>query len=69
MRIGFIVNDVRTEEATYTTTRLAVAAINRAHEVWTIGVGDLEIAWRATCGTCKAPPPAPSASPWMILTS
>ena len=42
MRIGFIVNDVRTEEATYTTTRLAVAAINRAHEVWTIGVGDLE---------------------------
>lgn len=41
MRIGIIVNDIRTEKESYTTTRLAVAAINRGHEVWVIGVADL----------------------------
>lgn len=41
MRIGFIVNDVMTEEASYTTTRIALAASNRGHESWLIGVGDL----------------------------
>lgn len=41
MRIGFVVNDIETEESTYTTTRLAMAAINRGHESWLIGTGDL----------------------------
>jgi glutathione synthase len=41
MRLGFIVNDIRTEEANYTTTRLAMAAVNRGHEAWLIGTGDL----------------------------
>ena len=41
MRIGFIVNDVKTEEGKFTTSRLGQAAINRGHEVWVIGVGDL----------------------------
>ncbi len=41
MRIGFVVNDVTTEEPTYTTTRLAMATVNRGHEAWLIGVGDL----------------------------
>ncbi len=41
MRIGFVVNDVMTEEAGFTTTRLGVAATNRGHEAWTISVGDL----------------------------
>jgi glutathione synthase len=41
MRIGFVVNDVQTEEAAYTTTRLALAALNQGHEVWEMGVGDL----------------------------
>ncbi len=41
MRIGFVVNDLATEEAGYTTTRLAIAATNRGHEAWTISVGDL----------------------------
>jgi glutathione synthase len=41
MRIGFVVNDVMTEEATYTTTRLAMAAVNNGHEAWLIGTGDL----------------------------
>jgi glutathione synthase len=41
VRIGIAVNDVFTESAGYTTTRLAVAAINLGHEVWELGVGDL----------------------------
>lgn len=41
MRIGFVVNDVQTELAAYTTTRLAMTAINRRHEAWLIGTGDL----------------------------
>ena len=41
MRIGFVVNEVRTEEGGYTTSRLGVAAVNRGHEVWVMGVGDL----------------------------
>jgi glutathione synthase len=40
MRIGFVVNDVATEQAAYTTTRLGMAAVNRGHEAWTLGVGD-----------------------------
>ena len=41
MRIGFIVNDVKTEEGIFTTSRLGQAAVNRGHEVWVMGVGDL----------------------------
>ena len=41
MRIGFIVNDVKTEEPTYTTVRLACEAINLGHEAWVMGVGDV----------------------------
>lgn len=40
MRIGFVVNEVETEEAAYTTTRLAMTATNMGHETWTMGVGD-----------------------------
>ena len=41
MRIGFVVNDVKTEEGGYTTSRLGAAAVNKGHEVWVMGVGDL----------------------------
>lgn len=41
MRIGLVVNDIATEQAGYTTTRLAINAISRGHEVWVIGVADL----------------------------
>lgn len=41
MKLGFIVNDVATESATYTTTRLAMSAVNLGHEAWLIGLGDL----------------------------
>ncbi len=40
MRIGFLVNDVDTEQPGYTTTRMAMAAINRGHEAWVISPGD-----------------------------
>jgi glutathione synthase len=40
MRIGFVVNDVETERAEYTTTRLANTAVGMGHESWLIGVGD-----------------------------
>ncbi|MDZ7732244.1 MAG: hypothetical protein U5R31_03255 [Acidimicrobiia bacterium] len=41
MRIGFVVNDVQTEEAAYTTVRLGMTATKRGHESWFMGVGDL----------------------------
>jgi len=41
MRFGFFVNNVESEESGYTTTRLAMAAINRGHEAWLMGADDL----------------------------
>ncbi|MBN1908959.1 MAG: glutathione synthase [Pirellulales bacterium] len=41
MRIGFVVNQIATEQEGYTTTRLAMAAVNRGHEAWLIGTGDM----------------------------
>jgi glutathione synthase len=43
MRIAFLVNDVATEVDEYTTTRLARAAAQGGHEVWYVGVGDVEL--------------------------
>src|SRR3954466_7253690 len=43
MRVGFVVNQIETEQPTYTTTRLAMAAVNRGHEAWLIGTGDLAL--------------------------
>jgi glutathione synthase len=40
MRIGFAVNEIRTEQAAYTTVRLAMRAVNAGHEAWLIGSGD-----------------------------
>lgn len=40
MRIGFVVNDVATELAEYTTTRLALSAVRMGHEPWYINVAD-----------------------------
>ena len=40
MRVGFMVNDIKTEQAGYTTIRLAMALINRGHEPWFIGAAD-----------------------------
>ncbi len=40
MKLGFVINDIKTEIAAYTTVRLATAARNLGHDVWLIGVGD-----------------------------
>ena len=40
MKIGFVVNDVATEEPVYTTTRLAMQATNMGHEAYLMGMGD-----------------------------
>ena len=43
MRLAFFVNAVATEVDEYTTTRLARAAARREHEVWYVGVEDVEL--------------------------
>ncbi len=40
MKIGLVVNDVLTEEAVFTTTRLAMTAVNMGHDAYMLGVGD-----------------------------
>lgn len=40
MRIGFVVNDIMTEESYFTSIRMALSAVNRGHEIWLIGSGD-----------------------------
>src|SRR4051794_2240332 len=40
MRIGFVVNQVATEQPVYTTTRLLMTAIDMGHEAWMLGVDD-----------------------------
>lgn len=41
MKIGFVVNDVMTEQAGFTTVRLAHEAHKQGHEAYLIGVGDV----------------------------
>ena len=41
MKIGFVVNDVMTEEKGFTTVRLAHEAHKQGHDAYMIGVGDL----------------------------
>lgn len=43
MQIGITVNDIKTEYEGYTTTHLAMAAVNRGHTVWYINVGDFAL--------------------------
>lgn len=40
MKIAFFVNDVATEEVSYSTTRLALCALKRGHEVWYVSADD-----------------------------
>jgi glutathione synthase len=46
MRLGLFVNDVATEIDEYTTTRLARAAAQAGHQVWYVGLGDVELGQR-----------------------
>jgi len=40
MKIGFVVNDLKTEQDNYTTVHLGLSAVNQGHEAWFMGVGD-----------------------------
>ena len=40
MKIAFVVNDIKTEEPAFTTTRLAMSAANMGHKSYTFSVGD-----------------------------
>jgi glutathione synthase len=40
VRIGFVVNNIATEEPGFTTTRLALSAVRRGHQSFTFSVGD-----------------------------
>ena len=57
MKLGIFVNDVAAEDPKYTTTRLAMTAVERGHDVWYIGAGDFacdpDDALRAQA--CRAP--------------
>lgn len=41
MKIAFIINDIKTEKANFTTIFLALTAHKRGHKVYILGVGDL----------------------------
>lgn len=41
MKIAFVINDIETEKASYTTIFLALTAHKRGHTVYVFGVGDL----------------------------
>jgi len=41
VKLGIVINDIRTEQPGFTSLRLAVSAVNLGHEVWVMGVGDL----------------------------
>jgi len=43
MRIGIVVNDIKSERPGYTTTRIAMTAVNMGHEVWYFSVGDFSL--------------------------
>lgn len=60
MRIGFLVNDVDTEEAEFSTTRLALAAAERGWETWYLGIGDFTcMPGDAMHALARPAPPAP----------
>ena len=40
MRIAFVVNNIKTEQHVYSTTRMAMTAVNMGHEVWMLSVSD-----------------------------
>jgi glutathione synthase len=64
MKIAFVVNDVQTELATYTTTRLAMAAANMGHQSFVFGVGDFLC---ATDGSIHARARVPKAKSYKSL--
>ena len=44
MKLGIVINKVQTEDEGYTTTRLAMTAVNRGHEIWYVAASDFTYA-------------------------
>ncbi len=51
MKLGLVVNQFATEKASYTTTRLGLAALRADHECWTMDVGSF---WQDSDGRLRA---------------
>jgi glutathione synthase len=57
VRIAFLVNDVATEKPVYSTTRMALAAAARGHEVWYLDVDDFSYTQReVVCAHARQAP-------------
>lgn len=56
MRLGFVVNDVATEQDNYSTIRIARRALARGHQVALIGLGDFTYDARGTVRACAHMP-------------
>jgi glutathione synthase len=70
MRIAFLTNRVETEDASYSTTRLAHAAHRRGHEVWYLGCGDFVYDAEERIGAlATAPPPRKFKGPATFLAA
>jgi glutathione synthase len=60
MKIGFVVNDIATEDPRYTTNRLALSAKQMGHEAWFMGIGDFayepdgSLSAKASAGQAKS---------------
>jgi len=59
MRIGFVVNDVATEQDNYTTIRLARRALARGHQVALLGLADFTYEADGTVRACAHMPCEP----------
>lgn len=64
MKIGFVVNDIKTEEPSYTTTRLAMTAVNLGHRCYAFGVGAFMYAANGSIHARRVPPTARPTSRW-----
>jgi glutathione synthase len=58
MKIGMFVNDIATEKAVYTTTRLAMSARGRGHQVWMIDAAGFTYEIDETVSAWARPAPA-----------
>lgn len=66
MRVAILINDVATEQPTYSSMALARAARARGHEVWILGVGDFAYrAGQVHAWARQAPARGPSAEAFL----
>jgi glutathione synthase len=70
MRLVFFVNDVATERPVYSTTRLAMAAVARGHEVFYLDVGDFSYTQQdVVCANARRAPDKKQRKPEAFLAA